>query len=172
AALPIVRPVRGVLPAVAAAAAAGQSHIVVPAATAAEAQLVGGVRITAVGSLGELARLLGNENAVPAAASGSVKPPEVTMPPEPGDMADVRGQEAARYAIEVAAAGGHHIMMTGPPGAGKTMLASRLPGLLPDLDLDDAIAVTSVHSLCGTFDPSEGLMRRPPFEAPHHSASA
>jgi len=167
-----VRPVRGVLPAVAAAAAAGQSHIVVPSANAAEAQLVGGVRITAVGSLGELARLLGNENAVPAAASGSVKPPEVTMPPEPGDMADVRGQEAARYAIEVAAAGGHHIMMTGPPGAGKTMLASRLPGLLPDLDLDDAIAVTSVHSLCGTFDPSEGLMRRPPFEAPHHSASA
>ena len=167
-----VRPVRGVLPAVASAVAAGVPDVVVPAGNAAEARLVQGARVVAVSSLGELAQHLGNELAVPAPASAGVKqgPPAVAAPL--ADLADVRGQETARFALEVAAAGGHHLIMVGPPGAGKTMLASRMAGLLPDLTVDDAIAVTSVHSLCGTFDPSEGLMRRPPFEAPHHSASA
>jgi magnesium chelatase family protein len=167
-----VRPARGVLPAVAAAVAAGFSAVVVPEGNAAEARLVEGARVTAVSSLGELARLLGNEHAVlaPVAVGGAA--PAVSVGPPPGDMSDVRGQEGARRALEVAAAGGHHLFMVGAPGVGKTMLANRMSGLLPDLDVDDAVTVTGVHSLCGTFDPSAGLMVRPPFEAPHHSASA
>jgi len=167
-----VRGVRGVLPAVAAAVAAGAQHIVVPQANLAEATLVDGARVTGVASLGEFAQLLGNEHAVLAPASASRKPTETAPAAPPADLADVRGQEQARFALEVAAAGGHHLYMLGPPGAGKTMLASRMAGLLPDLDNAEAVAVTSVHSLCGTFDANEGLMRRPPFEAPHHSASA
>lgn len=167
-----VRGVRGVLPAVASAVAAGIPHVVVPSANAAEAALVQGAQVTGVASLGELAQLLGNDHALVAPASAVVRQaPSPIMEPI-ADLADVRGQEHARFALEVAAAGGHHLMMVGAPGAGKTMLASRMVGLLPDLTVEDAIAVTSVHSLCGTFDPSQGLMRRPPFEAPHHSASA
>ena len=167
-----VRPVRGVLPSVAAAVAAGLPNVVVPAGNAAEARLVEGARVTAVASLGDLAQVLGNEHAVPAPASGHKAHPEPAKQPAIADLADVRGQEAARFAIEAAAAGGHHLMMVGPPGAGKTMLASRMTGLLPDLVVDDAVTVTGIHSLCGTFDPNDGLIRRPPFEAPHHSASA
>ena len=167
-----VRPVRGVLPAVAAAVAAGLPHVVVPAGNAAEAHLVEGAHVTAVASLGELAQVLGNEHAIPAPASGHRVPPETTAPPPLADLSDVRGQEGARFALETAAAGGHHLLMVGPPGAGKTMLAARMSGLLPDLLVDDAVTVTGIHSLCGTFDPDDGLIRRPPFEAPHHSASA
>jgi magnesium chelatase family protein len=87
-------------------------------------------------------------------------------------MADVRGQRWARQALEVAAAGGHHLLLVGPPSAGKTMLAARLPGLLPDLDDEDAVEVTAVHSVAGTFDAASGLIRRPPFEDPHHTATA
>ena len=167
-----VRPVRGVLPAVAAAVAAGLPHVVVPAGNAAEARLVEGAHVTAVASLGELAQVLGNEHAIPAPASGHRVPPETAVPPPLTDLSDVRGQEGARFALETAAAGGHHLLMVGPPGAGKTMLAARMSGLLPDLLVDDAVTVTGIHSLCGTFDPDDGLIRRPPFEAPHHSASA
>ncbi len=167
-----VRPVRGVLPSVAAAVAAGLPHIVVPTANAAEARLVEGAHVTAVASLGELAQLLGNEHAILAPSQGPPTPPEAAALPPVADLADVRGQEGARAAIEAAAAGGHHLMMVGPPGAGKTMLASRMVGLLPELSVEDAVTVTGIHSLCGTFDPNNGLIRRPPFEAPHHSASA
>lgn len=86
-------------------------------------------------------------------------------------MSDVLGQHTARAALEVAAAGGHHLLFVGPPGAGKTMLASRLPGILPDLTDAEAVEVTAVHSVAGTFDPARGLIRRPPFEAPHHTAT-
>lgn len=167
-----VRAVRGVLPAVAAAVAGGCANVVVPAANAAEAALVDGASVTGVASLGELARLLGNELAIEAPAARTAPPAEPPPDAFAADLGDVRGQGEARFALEVAAAGGHHLFMVGPPGAGKTMLASRMPGLLPNLDNADAVAVTSIHSLCGTFDATEGLMRRPPFEAPHHSASA
>lgn len=90
----------------------------------------------------------------------------------PGDLADVLGQAEARTAVEVAAAGAHHLLLVGPPGAGKTMLASRLPGLLPDLGEAEAVEVTTVHSVAGTFDPADGLLRRPPFEDPHHTATS
>ncbi|RMH84646.1 MAG: ATP-binding protein, partial [Actinomyces sp.] len=94
----------------------------------------------------------------------------VEPPPEP-DLADVRGQPVARYALTVAAAGGHHLLLVGPPGAGKTMLARRLPGLLPDLEPAEALEVTRVHSAAGLPLPATGLVRRPPWRAPHHSAS-
>jgi magnesium chelatase family protein len=103
----------------------------------------------------------------PAPAPDGRRPGRAAEP----DLADVVGQAQARYALEVAAAGGHHLLLVGPPGAGKTMLAARLPGLLPDLDDDEAIEVTAVHSVAGTLDPAAGLLRRPPFEDPHHTAT-
>lgn len=167
-----VRGVRGVLPAVAAAVDAGLTRVVVPHQNAAEARLVAGADVAGVSSLGELAQGLGNERAVlaPRARVQAAVVTEAVL--EPPDLVDVRGQEEARFALEVAAAGGHHLLMVGPPGAGKTMLAARLPGLLPDLEPRDAVAATSVYSLCGLFNADAGLLARPPFEAPHHSASA
>ncbi|MBW0255134.1 YifB family Mg chelatase-like AAA ATPase [Cellulomonas sp. PS-H5] len=166
-----LRPVRGVLPAVAAAVAAGHPDVVVPEADAPEAALVPGARVVACRSLAEVVRRYGGAVAVPdvpavppARVGGARRTPS-------GDLADVLGQGEARAAVEVAAAGGHHLLLVGPPGAGKTMLASRLPGLLPDLDEAEAVEVTAVHSVAGTFDPDGGLLRRPPFEDPHHTAT-
>ncbi|WP_234985688.1 YifB family Mg chelatase-like AAA ATPase [Demequina sp. NBRC 110051] len=171
-----VRAVRGVLPAVAAAAKAGASRVVVPASCVEEASLVGGIEVRGVRSLAQLLAGYGNDEARELAglAEAAREAPDGATVREVAtvDLADVRGQHEARAALEVAAAGGHHLLMTGPPGTGKTMLAMRLPGLLPDLSAEDAVEVTSVHSLAGSFDPSQGLMTRPPFEAPHHSATA
>jgi magnesium chelatase family protein len=97
--------------------------------------------------------------------------PSVFVEPELHDLADVKGQPLARLALEVAAAGGHHLLFVGPPGAGKTMLARRLPGLLPDLDRSMALQTTMVHSAAGVALPAGGLLARPPFRAPHHTSS-
>src|SRR5690606_18323020 len=165
-----VHPVRGVLPAVAAAVAAGRPHVVVPAGNLAEARLVPGAHVRGVHHLAELAREYGADVTPPAAEELPV--PNAPSEEEPRDLADVVGQDDARFALEVAAAGGHHLLMVGPPGAGKSMLAARLPGLLPDLDDVDALEVTAIHSVAGIFDPGGGLLRRPPFEEPHHTATA
>ncbi len=169
-----LRPVRGILPAVASAVNAGHSRVVVPRANEKEARLVPGAHVIAAETLAEVASLYGNTDARPASRprqAETVEPhPAISTPPP--DLADVRGQHEARWALEVAAAGGHHLLMVGPPGAGKTMLASRLPGILPDLAPADALAATSIHSVAGTLDAARGLLARPPFEAPHHSASA
>jgi magnesium chelatase family protein len=167
------RPVRGILPAVAAAVRAGSDRVVVPAASAAEAALVVGARVVAVESLDELAWLLGAAiDRPPLDRCAPDRPPtvsaeEVLYP----DLADVVGQDQARYALEIAAAGGHHLLMTGPPGTGKTMLASRLPGIMPALDESEAVEVTAVHSVAGTFNPDHGLITTPPFQDPHHTAT-
>jgi magnesium chelatase family protein len=167
-----LRPVRGVLPAVAAAVDAGFPDVVVPEADVAEAALVPGARVVGCRTLAEVVHRYGGAATVPEV------PPVPALRTAPGrrsdagDLADVLGQSQARTAVEVAAAGAHHLLLVGPPGAGKTMLASRLPGLLPDLDEAEAVEVTTVHSVAGTFDPAHGLLRRPPFEDPHHTATS
>lgn len=164
-----LRPVPGILPAVLAAARAGFRRVVVPHACRSEAELVDGVEVFGAVSLRDVARWHGldvaevEEEPVPSAAAA---PEAETEPPE---LAEVVGQRDAVDALVVAAAGGHHLLMSGPPGAGKTMLARRLPGILPDLDDTAALQVASIRSLAGL--PVTGLRRTPPFEAPHHSAS-
>src|SRR5204862_3438894 len=107
---------------------------------------------------------------------GAFTPPPVETldrDPEPDgpDLSEVRGQERARRALELAAAGRHNLLLAGPPGTGKTMLARRLPGLLPALELDEALEITRIHSVAGLLPPGKALVERPPFRAPHHSAS-
>ena len=165
-----LHPVRGVLPAVASAVAAGHRRVVVPAANAAEARLVPGADVVGAAHLAEIARRAGADVEVPDVQPVVIGERARAVASVP-DLADVLGQRAARWALEVAAAGGHHLLMVGPPGAGKTMLAARLPGLLPDLDDEAAVEVTAVHSIAGTFQPAGGLLRRPPFEDPHHTAT-
>ncbi len=165
-----VRPVRGVLPATMAAAQAGFRRVVVPTGQAVEAALVTGVEVVGVASLAQLVALL-NREPMPAAEVVPVQGERAGDPPGVApDLADVSGQQEARWALEVAAAGRHHMLLTGPPGVGKTMLAERLPGLLPDLEVHEALEVSAVHSLAG-FDLSGGLVTRPPYADPHHSAS-
>ncbi|AEG43964.1 YifB family Mg chelatase-like AAA ATPase [Isoptericola variabilis] len=166
-----VQPVRGVLPAVAAAVEAGFTRVVVAAGDVAEARLVPGAQVHGVVTLAEAVLLHGGRvESLPDVEP--VRQARTHAPGRPaGDLADVAGQTGARTALEVAAAGGHHLLLTGPPGAGKTMLASRLPGVLPDLTESEALEVTAVHSVAGTFDPGDGLLTRPPFEDPHHTAT-
>ncbi|MFV0459062.1 MAG: YifB family Mg chelatase-like AAA ATPase [Actinomycetales bacterium] len=170
-----LRPVPGILPIVTAAQRGGFDTVVVPTANAEEARLVDGVRIVAAADLGDVIRFHGGQCSLPPA---DPVPLVSTDPAGAGhgpvaylDLVDVIGQAWARRALEVAAAGGHHLLMTGPPGAGKSMLAARLPGLLPPLEGDVAVEVSAVHSVAGVLDAREGLVRHPPFEAPHHSAS-
>lgn len=163
--------VHGILPAVAAAVTQGLTEVVVPEQDVPEARLVPGAEVFGAASLAEVAARYGASIDVPppqlAPRQERTEPNSASQP----DMRDVLGQAAARTALEVAAAGGHHLLMVGPPGAGKTMLARRLPGLLPDLSDAEAVEVTAVHSVAGTFNPAGGLVRRPPFEDPHHTAT-
>lgn len=163
-----LRPIPGVLPAVRAAAAEGYARVVVPFANRAEAELVDGIEVVAAVNLSAVAQLHGADVAVP---DDDPVPAPVGPSVEDAveDLADVIGQREAVDALVVAAAGGHHMLMCGPPGAGKTMLARRLPGILPPLDDRAALAAASIRSLSG--DTITALSRTPPFEAPHHSAS-
>ncbi len=164
-----LHPIRGVLPAVAAAVAAGRPRVVVPQANVREAELVPGAEVSGATCLAQVLAAYGADVTVPDLPQAVLDlPPAAASSP---DLADVLGQQTARWALEVAAAGGHHLFLVGPPGTGKTMLAARLPSLLPDLDDRDAVEVTAIHSVAGTFDPGGGLVRRPPFEDPHHTAT-
>jgi magnesium chelatase family protein len=161
-----VRPVRGVLPAVLAAKRDGWPAVVVPVDNLAEASLVDGIDVWGVRTLRQLQGWLcgsaGLDDRIAAAAT--------TAEPS-ADLADVVGQAQARFAVEVAAAGAHHLMLTGPPGVGKTMLAQRLPGILPVLSHDESLEVTAIHSVAGLLSGDTPLITRPPFVAPHHSSS-
>lgn len=162
-----IRDVRGVLPCVMAARRAGVARVVVPADALDEAGLVDGIELLGASHLREvLAWLRGAET---LAAPGPR--PRGRLRPGVEDLADVVGQETARRAVEVAAAGGHHLLFVGPPGSGKTMLARRLTGLLPDLGTEEAMEVAAVRSLAGALPPDEELPVTPPFVAPHHGVS-
>lgn len=162
-----VRAVRGVLPLLLAARDHGFVRAVVPVANLREAALVDELEIGGAQSLSQVVAWLAGDGALDAVS-------EDPMPPAPSvpDMADVVGQSAARQALEVAAAGGHHVLMVGPPGIGKTMLAARLPGILPELDPAESLQVTAIHSVAGTLPDTHPLITVPPFVAPHHSVSA
>ena len=162
-----LRAVRGVLPAWLAARAAGRKRAIVPLGNLSEAALATGITVWGAPTLADLIASLKDEN------NGMVKgvAPESAPPTDVSDLADVLGQPEARLALEIAAAGGHHLAMIGPPGAGKTMLASRLPGILPPLDDEEALEVTAVHSVAGLLDEKTPLITRPPFIDPHHSAT-
>jgi magnesium chelatase family protein len=194
-----VRAVRGVLPAVAAAAGAGFGKVIVATANMAEAALVPGLRVAGTRSLGALLAWLRGEpgagEAVLEQAAGECPPPEAATDPVdamatrlgPGhgplagdrsgagtprpDLADVLGQPVARRAAEICAAGGHHLSLLGPPGAGKTMLAERIPTIMPALDRGAALEVTSIHSVAGALPAGGPLIAQPPFCAPHHTAT-
>lgn len=161
-----VRPVRGVLPAVLAAKRDGWPEVVVPVENLAEAGLVDGIDVMGVRTLGQLKDWLDEAVTLDRPAPALADPEEWAT-----DLADVVGQSQARFAVEVAAAGAHHLMMTGPPGIGKTMLAQRLPGLLPTLTDSQALEVTAIHSVAGLLSGDTPLITRPPFVAPHHSSS-
>ncbi|MGV1086587.1 MAG: YifB family Mg chelatase-like AAA ATPase [Mycobacterium sp.] len=161
-----IRPVRGVLPAVLAAKRQGWPAVVVPIDNLAEASLVHGIEVLGVRTLRELQGWLDTGTGLAERVQTAV--PEFTAA---ADLADVIGQSQARFAVEVAAAGAHHLMLTGPPGVGKTMLAQRLPGLLPDLADSEALEVTAIHSVAGLLSADTPLITRPPFIAPHHSSS-
>ena len=161
-----VRPVKGVLPAVLAAKREGWQTVVVPVENLAEASLVDGVEVWGVRTLAQLHKWLTGAARLDARVD--------TQPSAPGpvaDLADVVGQSQARYAVEVAAAGAHHLMMTGPPGVGKTMLAQRLPGLLPPLSEDESLEVTAINSVAGLLSGTTPLITQPPFVAPHHTTT-
>ncbi|MFD8116160.1 YifB family Mg chelatase-like AAA ATPase [Streptomyces microflavus] len=186
-----VRPVRGVLPAVLAAAEAGYQQVVVPEQTAGEAALVPGVSVLGVRSLRQLIAVLCDEPVPDEPADDRGRPDAMLaglMIPGTGlgaglapasprgeghipDLADVAGQLRPRKALEVAAAGGHHLLLSGPPGAGKTILAERLPAVLPPLTRRESLEVTAVHSVAGILPPGEPLVSRAPYCAPHHSAT-
>ncbi|QYJ04585.1 YifB family Mg chelatase-like AAA ATPase [Nocardioides panacisoli] len=171
-----LRPATGVLPMVLAAADRGITTVFVPEPQVEEASLVPGVAVYGVRSLAQVvAQIRGEEipEAPPvAAASGSSLVSwrgEERL--EELDLADLHGLADTKYAVEVAAAGGHPILLSGPKGAGKTSIAERIPTLLPDLEREESLELTAVHSLAGVLDPSVGMLSRPPFAAPHHDAS-
>ncbi len=163
-----VRPVRGVLPMALAARALGVQELYVPKENAPEATLAGGLTVYPVEELGQLAdHLCGRRRLEPA----PVWTPEPSGGPLP-DFADVKGQEQVKRAAEIAAAGGHHLLLVGPPGSGKSMIARRIPSILPEMTRDEALEVTQLLSIAGQLRADRPLADRRPFRAPHHTVSA
>jgi magnesium chelatase family protein len=162
-----IHPSRGVLPIAVAARRDGVAGLLLPESNASEASAVGGLQVFPVSTLADAVRVLDDPDRQPPPLPHVVR---IAATPEP-DLADVRGQALARRALEIAAAGGHHLLLVGPPGAGKTMIARRLPGLLPPLTFEEALDASAIHSVAGTLPPGAGLLQARPFRAPHHTIS-
>ena len=162
-----IRPVRGVLPSLIAAFKSGVSRAIVPSANQGEAELMEQMEILAFGDISQIYRwLTTGEYPFIEAPDESLHPIEDSL-----DFADVAGQQVARFAAEVAATGGHHLLLIGPPGAGKTMIASRIPSILPPLTMEEALEVTAIHSISGGLKDRSAMSRTAPIVSPHHTAS-
>src|SRR4051812_33389921 len=161
-----IQPARGVLPIAAAARRTGITALVLPAANASEAAIVDGLDVYPVTSLSDAVRTLNDPSSIPQRPS-----PPAPVAADVADLADIRGQLLARRALEIACAGGHNLLAVGPPGSGKTMMARRVPGILPPMTFDEAVEVTSVHSVAGLLPSGAGLVSERPFRAPHHTIS-
>ena len=162
-----IQPARGVLPVAAAARARGFKGLLLPEANCGEAGVVGGLEFYPVKSLTEAVDAVNRPNPVALTSQPDGEPTEVVH----GDFADVRGQLLGRRALEIAAAGGHNVLLSGAPGAGKTMMARRTAGILPSLTFEEALEVTAIHSVAGLLPNGRGLLRARPFRAPHHTVS-
>ena len=164
-----IQPARGVLPIAAAARREGLSSILLPRANASEAAVVSDLTVLPVSTLAEAVDALNHPSSITPASA----PTATHSPADSGaaDLADVRGQLLARRALEIASAGAHNLLLVGPPGSGKTMMARRLGGILPPLTFEEAIEVTAVHSVAGLLPLGTGLVSARPFRAPHHTIS-
>jgi magnesium chelatase family protein len=166
-----VKPIKGVLPLAVAARDGGYQGVMVPESNAAEASLVEGIQVFAVHHLREAVAHLSGDKPLAPFVRASTDRAAAQARSTPLDMSDVRGQADLKTALELAAAGGHNVMLCGPPGSGKTMLARRLPGILPTMTFEEALEVTKIYSVLGLLDDEQSLMRERPFRAPHHTLS-